>query len=125
MSPREWLFVAGHVARHAFKTPRRIKDRARQIRRRSPGEVLQRFMNMLACSGASALLQCPACGLYRFLERFRAARHDRAIDKLPADPLPDKEIVQGFGNSAAFYSFSKTFSSSCSRKYRQTASRMW
>jgi hypothetical protein len=27
----------------------------------------------------------------------RAARHDRAIDKLPADPLPNKEIVQGLG----------------------------
>jgi hypothetical protein len=81
------FLVSGHVARHAFKTPRRMKDRTRQIRRRPPGEVLQRFMNMLACSRASALFQCPACGLYRFLERFRAARHDRAIDKLPADPF--------------------------------------
>ena len=65
-------------------------------------------MNMFACGRATAFFQFRPRGLYDFLECFRATRYDRAIDKLPADPLPCEEIIQGLSKCRRlFYPYQK------------------
>lgn len=68
---------------------------AGQIRLWTPGESLQRFMNMLgSCWPTGILKRCFSCFYGRF-KRLGSAYDDLAVHKLPTDTLCRKEIVDG------------------------------
>jgi len=84
-------------------------DCSGQIRRRTPRQGPQGFVNMRArCRPLSCFERRPRSSHGPF-ERLRAPRDNQPVNKLPADAFPYEEIIQLFLEGRRFFFFIRFF----------------
>src|ERR1700693_577879 len=88
-------WIAGNGARQVFEGIHGMINSAAQIRFRSTGKRLQRFVDFLASCRPAGFLKRRFSSFYGRFKPFRAARDNLALHQLPADAVRRKEVVDG------------------------------